>query len=37
MLTEREKRYCSDIADRVFRMREFLNENALAEPAAGSN
>jgi len=32
MLTEREKRYCSEIADRVSRMREFLNENALVEP-----
>ena len=32
MLTEKEKRYCSEIADRVSRMREFLNENALVEP-----
>jgi hypothetical protein len=32
VLTEREKRYCAEIADRVSRMREFLNENALLEP-----
>jgi hypothetical protein len=32
MMTEREKRYCSEIAGRVARMREFLNENALVEP-----
>ena len=32
MMTEREKRYCSEIADRVARMRKFLNENALLEP-----
>jgi len=31
MLTENEKRYCSEIADRVSRMRGFLNENALTE------
>lgn len=32
MLTEREKRYCSEIADRVSQMREFLNKNTLPEP-----
>jgi hypothetical protein len=32
MLTEKEKRYCSEIADRVSRMREFLNKNVLVEP-----
>lgn len=32
MLTEREKRYCSEIAERVSQMREFLNRNALVEP-----
>ena len=32
MLTEKEKRYCSDIAERVSRMRKFLGENALADP-----
>jgi hypothetical protein len=32
MLTESEKRYCSEIADRVSRMREFLNKNVLVEP-----
>jgi hypothetical protein len=32
MLTEKERRYCSDIADRVSRLRAFLSENTLAEP-----
>jgi hypothetical protein len=32
MLTDGEKQYCSDIADRVSRMREFLNRSTLAEP-----
>ena len=32
MLTDKEKRYCSEIAGRVSRMREFLNEKALVEP-----
>jgi hypothetical protein len=32
MLTEREKRYCSEIANRVSRMQEFLNKNVLVEP-----
>ena len=32
MLTEKEKRYCSEIADRVSQMREFLNKNTLVEP-----
>jgi hypothetical protein len=32
VLTERERRYCSDIADRVSKAREFLNSNVLAEP-----
>ncbi len=32
VVTEKEKRYCSEIADRVSRMRAFLNENALVEP-----
>ena len=32
MLTERENRYCSEIADRVSQMRQFLNENTLVEP-----
>jgi hypothetical protein len=32
MLTEKEKSYCSDIAGRVSRMREFLGQNALKEP-----
>lgn len=32
MLTDREKHYCSEIADRVSRMREFLKENVLVEP-----
>lgn len=31
-LTEGEKCYCLEIADRVSRMRKFLNENALVEP-----
>lgn len=32
MLTEKEKRYCSEIADRVSRIREFLYKNTLIEP-----
>lgn len=32
MLTENERRYCSEIADRVSQMREFLNKNVLVEP-----
>ncbi len=32
MLTEREKRYCSDIAGRMARLRGYLNDNALGEP-----
>ena len=32
MLTENEKRYCSEISNRVSQMREFLNQNNLVEP-----
>ena len=32
VLTERERRHCSDIADRVSKVREFLNSNVLTEP-----
>jgi hypothetical protein len=32
MLTEREQRYCSDIADRVAQVRDFLSANTLADP-----
>ncbi len=32
VLTERERRYCSDIADRMSKVREFLNDNVLVEP-----
>ena len=32
MLTEGEQRYCSDIADRVAQVRDFLNANTLAQP-----
>jgi hypothetical protein len=32
VLTEAERRYCSEIAARVSRLREFLHTNALAEP-----
>jgi hypothetical protein len=32
MLTEKEKRYCSDIADRMHQMRQFLNANVLVDP-----
>ena len=33
MLTDKEKNYCSEIASRVSRVRAFLNENVLADPA----
>lgn len=32
MLTDRERRYCSEIAERVARIREFLNSNSLVQP-----
>jgi hypothetical protein len=31
-LTDREKRYCSEITQRISHMRTFLNENALPDP-----
>lgn len=37
MLTEKEKGYCSDIAGRVSRMRDFLGQNALKEPPDPTN
>lgn len=32
MLTEKENKYCSEITDRVSRMRKFLDKNFLAQP-----